>query len=85
MFDVISFHHSEFPAFYGTDPNARPGVVNDGTSITSVQAANNGEELVRAKSYRGLVEGVSYVMAMEHAPAIRLVVQVLINPEFDPT
>lgn len=85
MFDVISFHHSEFPAFYGTDPNARPGVVNDGTSVTAVQGANGGEEFVRAKSYRGLVEGVSYVMAMEHAPAIRLTVQVLVNTEFDPT
>jgi hypothetical protein len=85
MFDVISFHHSEFPAFFGTDPNARPGVVNDGSSVTTVPTANGGEEFVRAQSYRGLVEGISYVMAMEHAPAIRLTVQVLINGEFDPT
>lgn len=85
MFDVISFHHSEFPAFYGTDPAARPGVVNDGTSVTTVPNANYGEELVRAQSYRGLVEAVSYVMAMEHAPAIRLTVQVLLNTEYDPT
>lgn len=85
MFDVISFHHSEFPAFFGTDPYARPGTVDDGTSVTLVPEANNGEEFVRAKSYRGLVEAVSYVMAMEHAPAIRLTVQVLINTEFDPT
>lgn len=85
MFDVISFHHSEFPAFFGTDPNARPGVVNDGSSVTTVPTANGGEEFVRAQSYRGLVEGISYVMAMEHAPAIRLTVQVLINGGFDPT
>lgn len=85
MFDVISFHHSEFPAFFGTDPYARPGAVDDGTSVTLVPEANNGEEFVRAQSYRGLVEAVSYVMAMEHAPAIRLTVQVLINTEFDPT
>lgn len=85
MFDVISFHHSEFPAFYGTDPYAKPGVVNDGTTVTAVPTANNGEEFVRAQTYRGLVEAVSYVMAMEHAPAIRLTVQVLINTEFDPT
>ena len=85
MFDIISFHHSEFPAFYGTDPAARPGVVDDGTSVTTVQNANYGEELVRAKSYRGLVEAVSYIMAMEHAPAIRLTVQVLVNTEYDPT
>ena len=85
MFDVISFHHSEFPAFYGTDPAARPGVVNDGTTVTTVQNANYGEELVRAKSYRGLVEAVSYIMAMEHAPAIRITVQVLVNTEYDPT
>lgn len=85
MFDVISFHHSDFPAYYGTDPAARAGVVNDGTSVTTVPNANYGEELVRAQSYRGLVEGISYVMAMEHAPAIRLTVQVLLNTEYDPT
>jgi hypothetical protein len=85
MFDVISFHHSEFPAYFGTDPAARAGVVNDGTSVTTVPSANYGEELVRAQSYRGLVEAVSYVMAMEHAPAIRLTVQVLVNTEYDPT
>lgn len=85
MFDVISFHHSEFPAFYGTDPEARPGVVDDGTNVTTVPNANYGEELVRAQTYRGLVEAVSYVMAMEHAPAIRLTVQVLLNTEYDPT
>lgn len=85
MFDVISFHHSEFPAYYGTDPAARAGVVDDGTDVTTVISANYGEELVRAQSYRGLVEAVSYVMAMEHAPAIRLTVQVLVNQEYDPT
>lgn len=85
MFDVISFHHSEFPAFYGTDPEARPGVVNNGSTVTAVPNANYGEELVRAQTYRGLVEAVSYVMAMEHAPAIRLTVQVLLNTEYDPT
>jgi hypothetical protein len=82
---VISFHHSEFPAYFGTDPAARAGVVNDGTDITQIPEANYGEELVRAQSYRGLVEAVSYVMAMEHAPAIRLTVQVLVNTEYDPT
>lgn len=85
MFDVISFHHSEFPAFYGTDPAARPGVVDVGGTVTAVATANNGEEFVRAQTYRGLVEAVSYVMAMEHAPAIRLTVQVLLNEEYDPT
>lgn len=85
MFDVISFHHSEFPAYFGTDPYARAGTVDDGTDVTTVVEANYGEELVRAQSYRGLVEAVSYVMAMEHAPAIRLTVQVLLNTEYDPT
>lgn len=85
MFDVISFHHSEFPAFFGTDPNARDAVVDTGTTVTKVPNPNYGEELVRAQTYRGLVESVSYVMAMEHAPAIRLTVQVLINQEWDPT
>ena len=85
MFDVINFSHSEFPAFYGTDPSARPGVVISGSSTTSVPNAGYGQELTRAQTYRGLVEGLSYVMAMEHAPAIRLTVLVLLNREFDPT
>lgn len=86
MFDIISFHHSEFPAFFGTDPNAKPGVVDaGGGNVSAVLNANYGQELVRAKTYRGLVEAVSYVLAMEHAPAIRLTVQVLTNTDFDPT
>lgn len=85
MFDVINFAHSEFPAFYGTDPSAKPGVVINGSSTTAIPSANYGQELVRAQTYRGLVEGLSYVMAMEHAPAIRLTVLVLLNTEFDPT
>jgi hypothetical protein len=85
MFDVINFAHSDFPAFYGTDPSARPGVVISGSNTTPVPNAGYGQELTRAQTYRGLVEGVSYVMAMEHAPAIRLTVLVLLNREFDPT
>ena len=85
MFDVINFAHSEFPAFYGTDPSARPGVVISGSNTTPVPNAGYGQELTRAQTYRGLVEGISYVMAMEHAPAIRLTVLVLLNREFDPT
>ena len=85
MFDVITFAHSEFPAFYGTDPNARPGVVISGSNTTPIPNAGYGQELTRAQTYRGLVEGISYVMAMEHAPAIRLTVLVLLNREFDPT
>lgn len=85
MFDVINFAHSEFPAFYGTDPNARPGVVDTGSTVSSVPNANLGEEFTRANTYRGFVEAVSYVMAVEHAPAIRLTVLVLLNQEYDPT
>ena len=85
MFDVINFAHSEFPAFYGTDPNARPGVVDNGSTVTPVVNAGYGQELTRAEPYRGLVEAVSYVMAIEHAPAIRLTVLVLLNREYDPT
>ena len=85
LFDVINFAHSEFPAFYGSDPNARPGVVISGSNTTPIPNAGYGQELTRAQTYRGLVEGVSYVMAMEHAPAIRLTVLVLLNREFDPT
>lgn len=85
MFDVVTFAHSEFPAFYGTDPNARPGVVDDGSTVTSVVNAGYGQELTRATTYRGIVEAVSYVMAIEHAPAIRLTILVLLNQEYDPT
>lgn len=85
MFDVITFAHSDFPAFYGTDPNARPGVVDTGTTVTPVANAGYGQELTRAETYRGIVEAVSYVMAMEHAPAIRLTVLVLLNRNYDPT
>jgi hypothetical protein len=85
MFDVITFAHSEFPAYYGTDPNARPGVVVSGSNTTAIPNAGYGQELTRGQTYRGLVEGISYVMAMEHAPAIRLTVLVLLNREYDPT
>lgn len=85
MFDVINFAHSEFPAFYGTDPNARPGVVISGSNTTPVVNAGYGYEFTRAQTYRGLIEGISYIMAMEHAPAIRLTVLVLLNREYDPT
>lgn len=85
LFDVITFSHSAFPAFYGTDPNAKPGVVDDGSSVTRIPNANFGGELTRAQTYRGIVEAVSLVLAMEHAPAIRITVQVLQNRIFDPT
>lgn len=85
MFDVINFSHSEFPAFYGADPNARPGVVDTGTTVTSVVNAGYGQELTRAETYRGVIEAISYVMAMEHAPAIRVTVNVNVNQEYDPT
>lgn len=85
MFDIITFQHSEFPAFYGTEPKARAGVVDDGVEITQVPDANFGHEFVRAKTYRGIVEAISYVLAMEHSPAIRLTVRVLLNQRYDPT
>jgi hypothetical protein len=85
MFDVITFTHPDFPAFWGTDPEPRTPPVNTGTSVVPVPNANKGHELIRAQMYRGLVEGVTYVLAMEHAPVIRLTVQVLLNKEYDPT
>jgi hypothetical protein len=85
MFDVITFAHTDFPAYYGTDPAPEPGVVEYGASVIYASQANEGYELVRAQTYRGLVEAVSYVLAMEHAPAIRLTVQVILNRNFDPT
>jgi hypothetical protein len=86
MFDIITFSHPAFPSYVGSDPDARiPGVEESGGSVYSASIANDGGELVRAQTYRGIVEGINYVMAMEHAPAIRLTVQVLINQQYDPT
>ena len=53
-------------------------------NVVTVPTANNGQELVRAQSYRGLVEGKSFILPSDHAPAIRLTVLVLLNP-YDPT
>ena len=85
LFDVVTISHSMFPAFFGTDPNARPGIVDDGNSIQEVPDANYGGELTRAKTYRGIIEAMSIVLAMEHAPAIRFTVQILQNNPYDPT
>lgn len=86
MFDIITFSHPAFPTYHGSDPDARiAGVEESGGSVYPASIANDGGELVRAQNYRGIVEGINYVMAMEHAPAIRLTVQVLINQQYDPT
>ena len=85
MFNVITFTHVEFPAFYGTDPNARDGTVDVSGAVSTVSTADSGYETVRAQTYRGLITGHSLVLAMEHAPVYRLTVQVLLNGPFDPT
>lgn len=84
MFDVINFQHPDFPAYYGTDPEPPMPVVDTGSTVERVDP-NAGYEWVQAEPYRGLIEGISYVMAMEHAPAIRLTVLVLLNQPWDPT
>jgi hypothetical protein len=84
QFDVVSFMHPEFPAYQGTDPSPPQPVVDTGSSVERVEP-NGGYEWVRAEPYRGLVEGISTVLAMEHAPAIRLTVLVLLNHPYDPT
>lgn len=84
MFDVINFAHPDFPAFYGTDPEEPLPVVDTGSSVVRVDP-NGGNELVRAQVYRGLIEGISYILAFEHAPALRLSVLVLLNYPADPT
>jgi hypothetical protein len=85
MFDVITFTTPAFPAYYGTDPDPRQSwVVDTGTTVTTVDV-NAGYDMVQAQTYRGLIEGISYVMAMEHAPAIKLTVLVLQNYATDPT
>ena len=85
LFDIISFASTAYPAFYGTDPDARPPVVDTGSgNVVTVPNANGGQELVRAQTYRGLVEGKSFILPSDHAPAIRLTVLVLLNP-YDPT
>lgn len=86
MFDVVNFQHPEFPAFYGTDPEPpNPVITDSATSAVSRIDPNIGYEWVRAEPYRGLIEGISYVLAVEHAPAIRLTVLVLLNQPLDPT
>ncbi len=85
MFNVITFTSVKFPAFYGTDPNARDGTVDVGGAVSTVSTADSGYETVRAKTYRGLITGVSTVLAMEHAPVMKLTVQVLTNSPYDPT
>jgi hypothetical protein len=85
MFDIITFTSPNFPAFYGTDPNARDGVVDVGGSVTSVSGADYGYETVRAQTYRGQIEGITNIAAMEHSPAIKLDVLVLLNFPLDPT
>lgn len=85
MFDVITFTSVDYPAYYGTDPDARDGTVDVGGAVSTVTTADYGYETVRAQTYRGLIEGISLILAMEHAPAIRLTVLVLLNRPFDPT
>lgn len=85
MFDVITFASTDFPSYFGTDPEAKPGCVDVAGAVSAVPGANYGEELVRAETYRGLVEGVSFILAMDHAPSVRLTVQVLVNHPSDPT
>jgi hypothetical protein len=85
MFDIITFTSVDYPAFYGTDPNARDGAVDVSGAVSTVTSADFGYETVRAQTYRGLVEGISLVLAMEHAPAIQVTVLVLLNSPFDPT
>lgn len=84
MFDVINFQHPEFPAFYGTDPEPALPSVDTGSAVQRTDPAL-GYEFTRAETYRGLIEGISYVMNMEHAPAIKLTVLVLLNQPWDPT
>ena len=83
MYDVITFSSTELPAFYGTDPSAREPVYSDAS--TGETNLIDGNEFVRAETYRGLVESKSYVVAVGHAPALKFTVQLLQNYPADPT
>jgi hypothetical protein len=83
LFDVIEFTSTEFPAFYGTNPDGTDAVVTDGTVGRATSA--QGYELVVSHTYRGLVESVTYQLPLGHSPMIRLTVLVLRNQQFDPT
>lgn len=83
MFDVITFSHPAFPAYYGTDPDASEPVYEDANTGTTNLI--DGYEWVRAETYRGLVESKTYLLPENQAPAIRITVQVLLNSPADPT
>lgn len=85
LFNVITFTSPNFPAFFGTEANANDGVVDTGSAVSTVTTADAGYETVRADTYRGLIRGITNIAAMEHSPAIKLDVLVLLNAPFDPT
>jgi hypothetical protein len=85
LFNVITFTSPNFPCFYGSEPDARDGVVDNGSTVTTLPVADFGYETVRAQTYRGLIIGIANIGAMEHSPAIKLEVLVLLNAPFDPT
>jgi hypothetical protein len=83
MFDVITFAHPDFPAFYGTSAEGEEPVYED--SNTGRTNLIDGYEWVRAETYRGLIEEVTILLAREHAPAIQITCLVLLNYPIDPT
>jgi hypothetical protein len=85
LFQVVTFTSPNFPAYYGVEADARDGWVNTGSTVEVVDDADFGYETVRAQTYRGLIEGISKIGAMEHSPMIKLEVLVLLNYPHDPT
>lgn len=53
LMDVVYILHPDLPSYYGTDPNAKEPVTDDGDP----HFLADGKRLVQAKRYRGIVEG----------------------------
>lgn len=83
QFDVVSFSHPEFPAFYGTDAEAKEPV-EEGADAGDANL-KDGRDWYRAQTYRGQVEARYIELPFMGAPRLRFVVRVLNNYPGDPT
>lgn len=70
--DIIKFRSAEFPGKFGTSPVARD-VTLGGTVIDP----KLGEELIKAKTYRAQVEGVTIQNLTGRAPSIRIEARII--------
>jgi hypothetical protein len=79
MFDVINVAHPGLPTYYGAWSDDR-GAAGYGELVDIA----NGRDLIRAQSYRAIIEGRYIVANKNEAPLLRLKLRLLTN-EADPT